>query len=905
MVSKFNGRYNVSTIIGAITVKFSFAWLVTYFVSVTLNKVGQISHYGFRVIYITLFAVFIFTIGVSIDKLHAQTPTVTTNWTGNTLNVPLNFGRNFDLKFELSATSTQDVSVNYVEDRTTATHVGNSYRIDSDPSSTFTDDSSPMIITAGDTTGIIRIRKFSGFLSTPITAGKTITLNFTLTNANFSDNTSTQTLTITFVDKPAVSIVAGISEVTDSDFSDWTVFISPAQSEDITVNITFGGTATRTGDSITAVTIPANKTFVAHKQTFSSAGTYTVTLNSTHSDSSKYVFIPGRDVINVDVVDGTNLTEVSLGAAPSVTRNDTSFTITVSDTRTRTSRLNVRYRLVDFGTNKGFVGEFTTWTSLQVGQSVDITVTIIRADGVGVDGDGVIRVELMPGPDYKISDSAGVRDVNIPSHTQTGTPEISLKDVQGSVTQGFKFSFTIEAVGTIEATGLPVTVQFGEGSATIITGITPGTYVDGGNSTITIPQSGSQVISVSTTKPGGNADQNLTITLAGAGSTYTISNSAGAASATVLSKDNSNPSPSRPRLTLEQFSSKSVSASAEDSMKFKILASHAPNSTLTVNIRATATGPNFLNGSYLMETVQLTTSETEFEVQITIPPGGLNQTGMITAELLDGADYTLADDPHHKTTANLTTARPTISVTGLTGSVTQGYPYSFLVEASTTLFTPISVRIQLNDGSLGSITGSTPTSVFVANAEGTVTIPISGSILVTVATQNPTTGATGDVNGNITIFNPQGAQMNSYMVDGGSASRVYPVVFKDNTVTTASQPRVSIASAATALVQADQNATADFTVTATPQPTGTIRVSYDVSETGNFVSVESDSIVLSTSTTTTTLAVPTTDSNSGTDDANCTITVTLVDGSNYTLADSPGHSATRIAIDDALPELNY
>ena len=43
MVSKSYGLYNVSTIVGAIAVKFLFAWLVTYFVSVTKYKEGRIS----------------------------------------------------------------------------------------------------------------------------------------------------------------------------------------------------------------------------------------------------------------------------------------------------------------------------------------------------------------------------------------------------------------------------------------------------------------------------------------------------------------------------------------------------------------------------------------------------------------------------------------------------------------------------------------------------------------------------------------------------------------------------------------------------------------------------------------------------------------------------------------------
>ena len=706
---------------------------------------------------------------------------------------------------------------------------------------------------------------------------------------------------------PTVTVWTLYTEFADSDFHEWYLSISSTRNSPLTVAITEGGTATRSGNAITEVTIPANTKTVSSRQTFSSVGTYTVEINA----SSSYGFGFSRN-ISATVVDGTNLPVVSLDAAPTVTSSDTEFMLTarVNPAPTTGSRLSVRYLITDYGTNAGFFnpgsadGFANRWANISDSGSESFSITLERMSMV--DGDGIVRVELLPHPGYKLSRTAAVRDVSIPSHTNTGIPEILLKDVPDTVTQGFDFSFTIEADGTIDVGGLPVTVQFGEGSATIITGISPRThvdYVDGGNSTITIPQSGSIEVTVSTTNPSGPADQNLTITLTGAGTTYTISNSAGSGSKTVLSKDNSSPSSSRPSLSLKPFPSKPVSASVENSITFKILASHEPNSLITANFRATVNGVNFLNANYNMGTQQLSTSgvTTDLEIQVAVPPGGSQQTGMITVILLDGTGYTLADDPSHKTTANMTSARPVISVIGLMGSVTQGYPFSFKVEVSTAIFSTLPVRIQLNDSNSGVITGATPSGVFAANSIGEVTIPTSGSREVTVMTQNPSTGMTGDINGNITLYLQE--SRNNYDVEGGAATRAYPIVLKDNAVTTALQPRVSISSAATNLVQADQNATADFTITATPQPTGTIRVSYDVSETGNFVSVESDTIVLSTSTTTTTLAVPTTDSNSGTDDANSTITVTLVDGSNYTLADSPGHSATRIAIDDALPEL--
>ena len=63
-------------------------------------------------------------------------------------------------------------------------------------------------------------------------------------------------------------------------------------------------------------------------------------------------------------------------------------------------------------------------------------------------------------------------------------------------------------------------------------------------------------------------------------------------------------------------------------------------------------------------------------------------------------------------------------------------------------------------------------------------------------------------------------------------------------MTSAARPRVSIASAETGSVRADLSETADFTITASDQPTGTISVGYTVSETGNFITPVSTTIDL-------------------------------------------------------------
>ena len=66
-----------------------------------------------------------------------------------------------------------------------------------------------------------------------------------------------------------------------------------------------------------------------------------------------------------------------------------------------------------------------------------------------------------------------------------------------------------------------------------------------------------------------------------------------------------------------------------------------------------------------------------------------NQAGTISVKLVDGDGYTIADSPDHKTSANINDKTPEVKITELTGSVTQGHPYSFKLESSAILTEPL------------------------------------------------------------------------------------------------------------------------------------------------------------------------------------------------------------------------
>ena len=143
-----------------------------------------------------------------------------------------------------------------------------------------------------------------------------------------------------------------------------------------------------------------------------------------------------------------------------------------------------------------------------------------------------------------------------------------------------------------------------------------------------------------------------------------------------------------------------------------------------------------------------------------------------------------------------------------------------------------------------------------------------------------------------------------YWVNGGNW--IISVNVKDNDATSPTNPRISIAAASNESVRADLSETADFVITSSDQTNGK-SVFVSVSRTGNFITpITEVPVLLSDEQTTTPYKVPTTDPNLGTDHPDGSVTVTILEKSGYTLADSPANQATVTIVDTpAIPVLNW
>ena len=379
-------------------------------------------------------------------------PTVAKNYTGTALEVSKDIGM-FDLEFELSAVSGRDVTIDYMVN---------------DPGTNLL----PADYTISDTS--VTIPKGQTKAKIPITissaeANETLAINLTLMNTFFTGTQNTELLTITFVDKPSVSIETVTAEVADSDFVESIVKIKPAQTEPITVNITEAGDAPRGGNAVPSITIPANQTQFTHRRMFTGAGSYSVELATTGPDAGKFLLHPSMNSVSANVVDNTGLPETTLGDAPTPSKTENSFNIPVQYTSTATlsDPLPVNYRATDSGIFKGYLDESPVTSSVNIptGKSTNISVPIDRRSSTLV-GDGQITVELLPGPGYKLGTTVS-QDVAIPAHNETPPPPVIT--VTGvTVTEGNTASINFNLDRNAPTDGVTITYEAATFSAAIL-----------------------------------------------------------------------------------------------------------------------------------------------------------------------------------------------------------------------------------------------------------------------------------------------------------------------------------------------------------------------------------------------------------------------------------------------------
>ncbi len=219
---------------------------------------------------------------------------------------------------------------------------------------------------------------------------------------------------------------------------------------------------------------------------------------------------------------------------------------------------------------------------------------------------------------------------------------------------------------------------------------------------------------------------------------------------------------------------------------------------------------------------------------------------------------------------------PVVSITGGSG-VSEGGNASFTITASPVPAADLSVSVTVTaSGDYGATTGSR-----------TVTIPTGGSVTFTVAT---TDDGNDEADGSVTATLVDGADY-----DLGTNQAATVSVADDDDAPPVVTPVVSISGGS----GVTEGGNASFTITASPVPAANLDVSVTVSQSGDYGAATGQRTVTIPRGGSATFTVSTT--NDGNDEADGSVTATLVDGADYDLGTNQAATVSVADDDDAPP----
>ena len=434
------------------------------------------------------------------------------------------------------------------------------------------------------------------------------------------------------------------------------------------------------------------------------------------------------------------------------------------------------------------------------------------------------------------------------------TPAVSITSAAGG-TEGSNVTFTVSA-SPAPAANLAV-------SATVAT---VGDYgVTAGSRTVTIAGgTTSKTLTLPTTDDSTDeANGSVTLTLNG-GSGYTVG-SLSSGVAQVQDDDEPQQQQQQQPVVIPVVSVTGGSGVSEGgNASFTVTADPAPTSALSVSVTVTASGDyGATTGS---RTVTLPTGGSATFTVSTTNDGNDEADGSVTATVNAGNGYTVSSSQGAATVSVADDDVPVVSITGGSG-VSEGGNASFTVTANPAPTSALSVSVTVSaSGDYGAITGSR-----------TVTVPTGGSATFTVAT---TDDSADEADGSVTATLVDGADY-----DLGTSAATVSVADDD-------VPVVSISGGSSVT----EGGNASFTVTASPAPASALSVSVTVSASGDYGATTGSRTVTIPTAGSATFTVATT--NDGNDEADGSVTATLVDGADYDLGTS---SATVSVADDDVP----
>ncbi|WP_420436406.1 PEP/pyruvate-binding domain-containing protein [Candidatus Poriferisocius sp.] len=558
--------------------------------------------------------------------------------------------------------------------------------------------------------------------------------------------------------EPEVSIAAG-SGVTEGSAASFTVTASPAPTAALTVDVMvsqsgdFGVTA---GGRAVTVPTTGSKTFTvatANDAADEADGSVTVSIDT----GTGYTVSTSSGSATVAVSDDDDppppVPEISIAAGSGVTEGGAaSFTLTASPAPAAPLTVNLTVaQSGDFGVSAGS-------RAVTIPASGSKAFTVATVDDSADEADGSVTVSVGSGTGYAVSSAQGAASVAV---SDDDVPEISIAAGSG-VVEGSAASFTLTA-SPKPAVGLDVAVAVSQsGDFGVATG----------SRTVAVTASGSATFTVATSGDSDDeADGSVTVSV-GSGTGYTVSSSAGSTSVAVSDDDVPLVVADVCVSALEgdgsvagQWTDACDSEGREGRYARFFTFSLAQRATVTIDLESSVDTYLFLRSGLGRDGGELSRND----------DGGDGYNSRISESLAAG-DYTV----EATTFSRSTTGAFTLSVDGLTAQqppavlpeisiaagsgVTEGGAASFTLTASPAPTSALAVDVTVSQsGDFGVTAGAR-----------TVTIPTSGSYILTVAT---TGDSTDEADGSVTVSVSSGT---GYTVSSSNSSATVAVSDDDD-----------------------------------------------------------------------------------------------------------------------------
>ena len=371
-------------------------------------------------------------------------------------------------------------------------------------------------------------------------------------------------------------------------------------------------------------------------------------------------------------------------------------------------------------------------------------------------------------------------------------------------------------------------------------------------------------------------DETVELTLT-AGSGYTVSATAGSATVTISDDDSTG---TLPVLSLEPGSVTTEGSSAY----FSVIAKPSVSGTLSVSYTVTQDGAFVASGDLGSQSADMTGGF----LGLTVPTQGDSTdetSGSVTVALNAGNGYTVDADAASSTVLVLDDDGATeVTVKADVAEVDEGGDAMVFVYVRPKPPAPVDIPLTLTLGTAEASDVGSAGSASFAKGDTTQRVTISTSADTDSDDDTFTVGIGSPLPAGYTV--------------GAHSTAGFTIV--DTGTTVSADPVLSIAAGAAVT----EGTAASFTVTASPAPSGSLTVSYSVSQTGGYVSGDdtgSKSVSLDLSSGTATITVPT-EADSA-DEPNGTVTVALSSGTGYTVSGTAGSATVDVADDDgpALP----